>query len=303
MDKEMVKKMGEKKLLIAGFLFMLCLHVATRAISDEELYLQGNSYYLQGDYNKALARYQEIKRKGPAVFHNMGNCHNYLSHTVDALISWRLAQRDAGYKEFDELERVIKQEKQSYYAQAQEAQENNKREDNRIDKNNFWAYAQRLFVPYSLLWLQIIFLFFWYLLFLLFYQKKSWGVSPSSYGRAKSWFTSLLYLCILGCMIFLGIALGVGMWLKNREQNYQRAVVAQDAAQLRSGPQNKFKKIADVRFLDELLVEKSSSSKDETQEKWYKVREAGWIEKSGEIEKSGGVEKSGWIKEASIKVY
>jgi len=269
---------------------MLSSHVITRAISDEELYLQGNSFYLQGDYAKALARYQDIKRKGPAVFHTMGNCYRYLSNPVEAIVSWRQAQRGAGRAEFDELECAIQDIKQNYYEQEDtdhlnRTQENNKQDKNKRD-NNFWVYTERLFVPYSLLWVQIIFLFFWYLFFLLMYRKKNkvrvWG----------SWFTSLLYLCILGCMIFSGI----GMWLKNQEHRYKRAIVAQTAVTLHAGPQKKFKKIGELRLLDELLV-------DETSKGWCKVREDKKIgEEKKLVNKKVDWPKSGWLEEASIRI-
>lgn len=264
---------------------MLSSHVITRAISDEELYLQGNNYYLQGDYAKALARYQDIKRKGPAVFHTMGNCYRYLSNPVEAIVSWRLAQRGTGRAEFDELERAIQDIKQNYYEQAPTELLNSVQENNKRDKN-FWVYTERLFVPYSLLWIQIIFLFFWYLFFLFVYRKKNmvrvWG----------SWFTSLLYLCILGCMIFLGI----GMWLKNQEHRYKRAIISQAEVTLHAGPQKKFQKIAELGLLDELLIEESSKG-------WCKVREDKKIgEEKKLVNKKVDWPKSGWLEEANIRI-
>lgn len=58
----------------------------------QERYLQANKLYEQGEYAQALALYEGIARKGPAVLVNMGNAAFEQSHFVQALIAWRRAQ-------------------------------------------------------------------------------------------------------------------------------------------------------------------------------------------------------------------
>lgn len=74
-----------------------------RPTSDQELFLQGNTHFLQGKFNQARKDYEAILDKSSAVWHNIGNCYFNEKNNVKALISWKRAEQGAGFFQRGEL--------------------------------------------------------------------------------------------------------------------------------------------------------------------------------------------------------
>ena len=132
-------------------LFLLLIMSATLyAGNDEELFLRGNKYYQQKDYENALASYQLVNAKGRAVLYNMGNCYFHKNDFAQALIYWKRAEKGATRQERDAIDR-------------------NKQE---VLKKLGKVVPKRL-MNFSLFVLQLLFLLVWFLLMFVVY-KRDW---------------------------------------------------------------------------------------------------------------------------------
>jgi len=63
------------------------------AVGDEELFLRGNKQYLEGNFEQATESYRMIKRKGQAVWYNLGNCAYRCGDYPNARICWLRAEQ------------------------------------------------------------------------------------------------------------------------------------------------------------------------------------------------------------------
>lgn len=80
--------------MIYRYIF-LCWSFTLAASTSQELFLQGNEYYKQKEYAKALSHYEKIPNKGAAVWHNMGNSAYKNGNTVHAQLYWKRATKQS----------------------------------------------------------------------------------------------------------------------------------------------------------------------------------------------------------------
>ena len=71
--------------------------------SDQELFLQGNSYFLDGKFEKARQSYEAMVSKDSAVLQNVGNCFFNEKNVVQALIYWKRAEKGARFNQLRQL--------------------------------------------------------------------------------------------------------------------------------------------------------------------------------------------------------
>lgn len=238
--------------LVSCLLVENCLYSRGHVHRDEELFLQGQSYYQKGEYEQALACYTSMKHPGRAVFYNRGNCYKYMNKPVEALVSWHRAQKGATYKEYDALKAAMDDLKKEVGSSTHAKSLGKTVRD----------YFNRLYVPFSLGTLQIILLFLWYAFFLLIrYYKRS----------------VFLFLCLLSALagIFL---VGSGVLIKYQQMWYPYAVVRVETGSLHAGPDSNYHVLLPVRLADELRVREKIPG-------WCRVElyngvGTGWIEES-----------------------
>src|SRR5438309_468700 len=89
-----------RKNYIALFFMCMLTVMVTVAGTDEELFLRGNKYYAQKDYDNAIRSYDMMGRKGRAVLYNMGNAYFHTDDYAQALIYWSRAQIGATPQEY-----------------------------------------------------------------------------------------------------------------------------------------------------------------------------------------------------------
>ena len=89
--------------IITFFLLQIVGLTICNVSLDNELFLQGNAYFLQGKFGKAQDCYEKIVQKKSAVWHNMGNCYFNQKNNVKALICWKRAEKNANFRQLGKL--------------------------------------------------------------------------------------------------------------------------------------------------------------------------------------------------------
>ncbi|MGE0206854.1 MAG: hypothetical protein AB7R69_03315 [Candidatus Babeliales bacterium] len=147
-----------RKLYIKIFcLGLLVLPNFVHAHNNQELFLQANLAYQQGDFDQALRLYEKINNKGLAVLHNMAHAFYQQGDFVNALLFYKRAQKTADVVLYDELEKSIDDVATKLGVNQQ--------------KGSF-AWLERFTHYASLFVWQIIFLVLWFLIWGLYYTKK-----------------------------------------------------------------------------------------------------------------------------------
>jgi hypothetical protein len=76
---------------------------------QEEIFLKANELYRQKQYMHAVVLYNSINNKGPAVWHNVGNCCWYVKQYKDAFIAYNKALKNASLADIHFLENKKKE--------------------------------------------------------------------------------------------------------------------------------------------------------------------------------------------------
>jgi|ERR1700733_9407796 len=92
----------------ALFFCISLLATMCHALTNQELLLQGNKYYMANSYDKALECYQKIGHKTPAVWYNMGNAELKKENVTTAILYWKRAQKDADWHLYQQCEQQCK---------------------------------------------------------------------------------------------------------------------------------------------------------------------------------------------------
>lgn len=74
-----------------------------KAVPDQELFLQGNSFFLQGQFSQARQSYENMLHKNSVVWHSIGNCYFNEKNNIKALICWKRAERGASFSQLGQL--------------------------------------------------------------------------------------------------------------------------------------------------------------------------------------------------------
>jgi hypothetical protein len=235
-----------RKNYVTFFFISLATMLSIVAGNDEELFLRGNNYYEQKEYDNAFRSYDLIGKKGCAVLYNMGNC---LFHTGDyshALVYWSRAEQGAT--------------PEMYYRIVQNKQLALKKIGAPVTptiKNRIYGVV-RATLPYvSLLFLQLFFLLCWYLFICL-----SGGQRTGTKKIAAS------FLCL--CMAVASVGL-IGHYT---QQDISSGIITKKNAVLFAGPDKGFHELSLLAYADSVVVK-------EAREGWYKIRYAdmlGWVE-------------------------
>lgn len=226
--------------------FMCVIAQVIIAGTDEELFLRGNKYYEQKNYDNAFRSYDMMAKKGRTVLYNMGNACFYKDDYAQALVYWSRAQIGATPQEYN----LIARNKEHVYALIGKSTELSLK----LKIINFFNDI----MPYiSLLLLQLFFLVCWYaFLFSAYKQQK----------RIKNFI--MVSLCLF--MICSGALLG----LQYAHQCVKNGIVVKKEAQLFAAPDKNFHELCPLVYAHDVVIK-------ETRQGWYKIQYAdmiGWVE-------------------------
>jgi len=229
-------------------LFLMCMLVVfvTVAGTDEELFLRGNKYYEQKDYDNAFHSYDMISKKGRAVLYNIGNACFYKGDHAKALVYWSRAQIGSTPEEYN----LIARNKEHVFTIV-----------GKVSDQSLQLTIIKLLqdsIPYiSLFFLQLLFLLFWYM-FLFLARKKHIKIKKTILGG----------LCFF--MVFSGALLGI--YYVN--QYAQTGIVIKKDGQIFAAPNKNFQELCSLVYAHNVTIK-------ETREGWYKIQYAGmigWVE-------------------------
>lgn len=285
-------------------------------VSNQELFLEGNRQFHLGAYQQALESYEAITDKGAATWFNRGRCYQALgnqvldnknlSNQVNAIVSWRRAQKSASPVRYLEAERAI-QDVRFVQNSVQNSVQNNTHDNaqDSLSYSSIIAYTGLLIRAYStiapILLLQILLICSWialclFGLFSLFGRSNGhsnkWSISETrdlsgvsrSHILRMSRSRFLEYFILVRHKIkylLLAILCVTAVWLlwRTNAQSRTIALVSRDHVSLFAGPSEGYHEVATCRALDEVIVRCQLSG-------WYKVwhngRE-GWVKSSDMI--------------------
>jgi tetratricopeptide (TPR) repeat protein len=223
---------------------LLCFFVHIYAGSDEELFLSGNKLYEQGLYQKALASYDAIVKKGRAVLYNMGNCYYYTGDYAQASVYWGRAEHGATAQEIKRIAECHQRVMQKIGKQ---------RESSWKEKVDYIAHAA---VPYATLFLMQLFFLIWWCIVVCFVYHK---------GRSYRLAT---------CLMFIGVlTLSVLLFVRYKKHYTICGVITKNKTSLFIGPNDAFHVKSTLDIPDRIEIQ-------EQREGWYKVRyfdTIGWV--------------------------
>jgi len=209
--------------------------------TNQEIFLRGNKAYQEGAYEDALQWYEQIAKKGDAIWHNMGNCCYHLNRFVDARVYWERAQQHAFYDDYCAL-------------QTQLAVLDVQLGDQEPQATPSWLYWIRSHTAsYSLLMVQLLTLAIWFLFCIALKKRAHWGI--------------LIPLCVLS---LFGIWLSIDMH-NRRSGNY---AVSIEEASLYVGPNSSYHQQGIIPQAHTVTITGS-------REGWYKIAYkglAGWVQ-------------------------
>lgn len=220
------------------FIILFCWWNIATAQQPQELFLQANKAYEQGDFAGALRSYQSIKKKGPILWYNIGNCYYHQHDLARAIASWQRALKNASASLAHDVEHNCAV---AYQKLAKEYH------PGRWD-NSFLKYH----LP--LLMIQFLFLFCWLFLCILIWRwRKSWHI-----------YVIMILLCIT--VLYTGIML----WYCYERQTTIYGIVIDKTAPVYIGPHTQYHVIENATAGDPVqLIERRSS--------WYKVTKGGVV--------------------------
>lgn len=211
-----------------------------RSQQAQELFLLANKAYEKGNYAEALRHYKAIKKKGPVLWYNMGNCYYHEQDFAHAIACWQRALKGASVSLYNDVQHNCGCAYQKLSKEYQSTLW-----DRCID---YSAYRLPILV------VQFLFLLCWLLLFIIVWQ---WS---------KSWF---VYLGMVGACLLL-IYFGFVLWYQYNQQCQTYGIVIEKTAPFYVGPHTQYHVRGTAEIGDKLkLVQKRAE--------WYKVSKDGVI--------------------------
>lgn len=236
--------------------FLLGIMIATTASAlepqDSERFARASEEYKQMHYQDAYKLYHEISRPTPQVYFNMGNCAFKLNQYGRALWHWRQAEERWGIGGREDLYNNVRlvQDKLGMKA-AKKDQEN--------PLKKVGARAAGIIQAIPLLGLQLLFLFFWTLLFVfvrrLVKQKRPFLVAFLTSG-----------MFVMGGLLLY----------RHIHAMHLRAIVIERQVTVYSGPSTTYQQVGVLTEGQEILIDKQLQD-------FLKIRtkgQFGWIARS-----------------------
>lgn len=212
----------------------------THSNSNEELFLQGNDYFLKGNFNNARNCYEQILEKSSAVWHNMGNCFFNEKNNIKAIICWKRAERDAN---FNQLGKLFESENKAF-------EQLHCSSDSVVIQK-----IKQLFMSVSIIQLQLMLLIFLLLFLYLWY-----------YCFVQSRKSFYLLSCKKKYMIALLLGIAIIIFILSIKEKYlhrKEAIVIQEKVSVYIGPEITFSQKATLSLgcIVQILEEKQNMFK------------------------------------------
>ena len=173
--------------------------------NDSSLFQEANQLYEMNQFEKALAVYKDIEHKSGPVWCNMAHSAYALQDYVQAIICWERAKKYGIVHDDSVKQKISKAYEQLSLVPLMDSPE--------------WLHA------YSLLAMQLLFLFVYGLFFLLCMHHFL--------GR----FHGVAFLCVL-------FGLSTALWYKYEQQTTSIALMVEVGTPLRAGPGEKYHEIS-----------------------------------------------------------
>jgi len=249
-------------------LFMVITFVLTSMLfgkNNEEIYLQANEFYKNGNYDQACQLYKQIDNPSAQIYYNMGNCAYKLGNYGYALLYWKRAEKNWGLFNREDLTYNLRLLERQLFEARNKGEDSDSAKLNELKftayliKSQLYSTAQSI----PLLALQIIFLFLWILLFL--YKRYL-------YKKQKKIIIVILFILLAtsGAMIALKYSINL----------HEKAIVITKQATVFSGPDRTYQEIGIIPEATEVIVKKASGAFSKIKRK----RMVGWVD-SKTIEK------------------
>lgn len=225
--------------LLIFFLFLFGFQYSCSE-SNQEKFLRANLLYNQGVFDKALEKYSSIPDSMEKWF-NLGNCFYKLGYYAQAMALYKKAAKLAySYKDYENINFNIQKTKE-------------KLGTNGSDLNYSLMQYVRLL---PMIYLQVFFLFIWYITFLLFRKL----VNKKAYLR--------LFCLILISLITLGLIID-----RYVEQNKKMGIIISGDNLIYAGPDKNYHIIGKLNLSDEVYIKKQVSG-------WMQISNStlkGWV--------------------------
>lgn len=210
------------------------------AESNQEKFLRANLLYSQGAFDKALEKYS-LTPDNMAKWFNLGNCFYKLGYYAQAMALYKKALKLAeSYKDYENINFNIEKTKE------------------KLGKNSSdFSYSLMQYVRLlPMIYLQVLFLFIWYITFLLFRKL----INKKAYLR--------LFCLMFVSLITLGLIID-----RYVEQNKKTGIIISGDNLIYAGPDKNYHIIGKLNLSDEVYIKKQVSG-------WMQVSNStvkGWV--------------------------
>jgi hypothetical protein len=233
-------------------------------LKNQELFVDGNNHFLNGDFVMARDSYLKINEKSSVVWQNIGNCFFNEKNYVQALIFWKRSEYGASFKQ---MEDIFRSEEKALVALQ-------------LPVPSFWhEQFKKILIVIPKLLIQV--LLFLMLVMLLSFFYRCWSVSffyiVISCNYKVAWF---LMLGIIGCSL---------LWF-GKEQVFKQgaAIVVHQKVVAYAGPETSFHSLfqlplGTIVHIVSNLSPKDHKPQDENMHKISYKGQLGWV-KSGCVE-------------------
>lgn len=199
------------------FLISFFMMQSVISATDQECFLQGNTCFLQGQFDQARQHYLAVADKNSAVWHNLGNCYFNEKNGVQALVCWKRAQRGASFNQLGQLFDAQQQVLEGLQCPCD---------------GIFIRGVKRVILGFPLILMQIILLLLFIIFVRLFYQCVMNRNSQSYASSCKKRYFILLLFSIVVMMLFIAAH---RKFLLEKE-----AVIMQQKVAMHIGPETNF---------------------------------------------------------------
>jgi hypothetical protein len=211
------------------------------ADAQAEQFYRANELFQKKQYQEARQEYEGLKTKGPIAWYNIGVCYGHEENPIESLVAFKRALKGADTKLLKEIFNGIDSARDYTF-------NSNPPKNKTMRKLHYYGSYFNLF------WLQLLFLFSWFLLFLCWFYKKR---------------TSRILRIFLGCcVIWSAFSTAAIWWLRSREY-----IIVMKKSPLYAGPNEEYHVVGNLEDAEQLTLLDSEKS-------WYKVKSpstVGWV--------------------------
>lgn len=213
--------------------------------SDIEKFLQGNIFYKDNQFEKAIDLYQSIDNKNSHIWFNIGNSYYKLGKMAEAKVAFLRARKNARLPDLKNIDYNMNQLNQKL---------NINDDSSRLEI--FFGFISKYMSVTSFVMLQFLFLVLWFLgnLFLIKLIKTK-------------------KYALLLILIFVTFTFLVCLMIKYFENNRKVGVIAIDNYVVLAGPDKNYHQIGSLKFCNKIIISKEFNG-------WLKVSKSdltGWI--------------------------